>query len=520
MGAFNEHKITDPVTRRVNPTTTNLAGGQAYELSPKFKLALQVLTSFVENQFYRSKNQVVEDIKKAVSGITDKTFVAKLAIYARHEHGLRSVSHLLAGELVKNSKGQPWLKTFLKRVVYRVDDMLEITAYYLTTYSKKVKSQKANKFIYRPFPNSIKKAFKEICDSGKFDEYQWGKYRKEASEFSLIDLVNLIRPSRTVWEKDDEGILRKVASPASKLARGTLKATGTTESTNSASAKGSDERGTDYVKMLSTNKMGYMACLKNLKNIWETGNTEAIQLATTLIEDPVKVSKAKILPFRFNSAMEVLKGANGPGAGQLRSAVETALDNSINNLPDFPGSTLILMDTSGSMSSTWHSVHRGSPDAKPPYIIASIFAAALYKRLPNADLMLFDTRARFYNPSKSGSILSIADHIKSECRGGGTYYGSAFDLLVEKNTSYDRIIVLTDEQSWYGQDEAALKKYRQALGARSTLFHFDVVSYGTVQLKENDVFMMGGVSEKTIKILGMLETDKNALITEIEKVEL
>ena len=47
---------------------------------------------------------------------------------------MRSVSHIVAGEIVNSVKGEQWTKNFINKVVFRVDDMTEIMSYFMSTY--------------------------------------------------------------------------------------------------------------------------------------------------------------------------------------------------------------------------------------------------------------------------------------------------------------------------------------------------------------------------------------------------
>lgn len=49
-----------------------------------------------------------------------------MALYARREAGMRSVSHLVAGEISHAVKGQEWTQRFSDRVVFCADDVLSI----------------------------------------------------------------------------------------------------------------------------------------------------------------------------------------------------------------------------------------------------------------------------------------------------------------------------------------------------------------------------------------------------------
>jgi hypothetical protein len=124
--------------RATGANTVNLAGGEAFTESPKLELAALMLTSTLQGQYCRSADVAAQQLRKLIAQIDDKKFVAKAAIYARTKAGMRSVSHLTAGELARAVKGQPWTATFYDRVVHRPDDALEILAYYLAAFGKPI----------------------------------------------------------------------------------------------------------------------------------------------------------------------------------------------------------------------------------------------------------------------------------------------------------------------------------------------------------------------------------------------
>ena len=123
----------------------NKAGGQAFAQSPEMQLASLLLTSFAQDQFYRSGKQTFAELSKLVKKV-DPLFAAKAAIFARREYGMRSITHVLAAELAPHVAGNEWGKRFYDKIVYRPDDMLEIMAYYYANKSKKL-------------PNAMKKGF-------------------------------------------------------------------------------------------------------------------------------------------------------------------------------------------------------------------------------------------------------------------------------------------------------------------------------------------------------------------------
>jgi len=234
------------------PDTRNLAGGRAYAQSPKLELVSTLLTTFLKDEFYRTEKQTMARIQELIVKVNDPLFVAKAAVYVRQAHGMRSVSHLVAGELARQVKGADWTRSFFNAVVRRPDDVLEILGYYLGTYG-------------RPIPNSLKKGL-DLALS-RFDEYQLSKYRREHADFKLVDAVNLLRP--------------KATEPLGRLVRGELAAPGTWE-TRLTQAGDSDEhenlaaaKKAAWTELLQGRKLGYLALLRNLRNLL----TQAPELA-------------------------------------------------------------------------------------------------------------------------------------------------------------------------------------------------------------------------------------------------
>src|SRR6266567_1084910 len=139
--------------------TTNLAGGTAYAMTPELELVSALLTSFLEDKFYQSGQNRQAALVDAFKRV-DPLFGAKAALYARNEFGMRSVSHVVAGEIAATVKGQEWTKRFFDKIVRRPDDMTEILSYYYANHGKNE-------------PQALRKGF--AMAFGRFDEYQLAK---------------------------------------------------------------------------------------------------------------------------------------------------------------------------------------------------------------------------------------------------------------------------------------------------------------------------------------------------------
>lgn len=461
--------------------TTNLAGGAAYSQSPELELISILFTSFANDQFYKSANDTFERLKFLV-GICDKQFVAKAAVYARTKFGMRSITHVVASELAKHISGQEWAKDFYSAIVYRPDDMMEILSYHKSNNGK--------------VPNSMKKGLAAAFD--KFDAYSLGKYRGEGKGIKLVDVVNMVHPVPV--EKNAEAIKALVNGELRSFDTWEVELSKAGQNASNEEEKAVLKRGV-WERLVGENKLGYFALLRNLRNIIEQA-PNVVPAALERLVNEQAIKKSLVLPFRFTTAFEeVAKLNDGKIVREVLMALNKAVDISINNVPKFDGETLVVLDVSGSM--------QGKPAQ-----IGALFSAILIKS-NNADFMTFSDTASYRNVNPMDSTITIAGSLRFAA--GGTNFPSIFQTA---NKKYDRIIILSDMQGWIGYHTPVneFNRYKSATKSNPFIYSFDLQGYGTMQIPEDKVFCMAGFSDKVFDIMGMLEVDKNAMITEIKNI--
>lgn len=428
--------------------TYNFAGGKAFKSQPKEELVFSVLSTFLENKFYESGDERIERIKNLVSQV-DPLFTAKLAIVARKEFHLRSVFHLLIGELSRNCKGNSLVKNTIIQGVERPDDMLEILAY-----------------VGKPIPNQIKKGLREAIK--KFTPYQLAKYKGQGKEYSLVDLFNLVHPSgnRKEWKDLMNGKLQPSNTWEVRLSSG-------------------ENKEKVWKDLISENKIGYMALLRNLRNIDEQADENTKRISCKIISDKEAVRNSKQFPFRFYSAYEQISNQD------MLEAISQALEHSLDNVPKYDGKTLVAVDSSGSMS--------GDPIKK-----SSIFAGALVKS-NNADLILYDTDIKEVRFLRNEPLLTISEKIQREAMGGGTETSLVFKYAFNKGIKYNRIIILSDNESW--NEYSVNDIYNQYKKINDCyVYAIDIQGYGTKDLSGSKVFQLCGFSEKLFDFMKIIET--------------
>lgn len=228
--------------------------------------------------------------------------------------------------------------------------------------------------------------------------------------------------------------------------------------------------------------MGYMALLRNLRNFDDAKLSEhTLDYVAHYLRDPEKVAKSRQFPYRFWSAYKNLHSVGwGP-------ALEEALRLSVRNIPGMDGKTLVMVDTSGSMS---HTVSEKSKVTLAE--VGALFGAALYQRnTASARIVAWSSTSKDVTPGRDGSILRQVEKVIATNVGYATYLARAID---EQYQGEDRIVIFTDLQAHDGGVERA--------GAKAQFVHyFDLAGYrGTPDaIGDGRTFMYGGFTDATFR---------------------
>jgi hypothetical protein len=267
-----------------------------------------------------------------------------------------------------------------------------------------------------------------------------------------------------------------------------------------------------WAELLRANKLGYLALLRNLRNIAEQAPELAQEVAAQLT-DRRRIKQSLVLPFQYLSAIDAMQDSQVSQKRLFLNALNTALELALDNVPRFVGRTLVVLDDSGSMTST-----RTKYANRTPMQIGALFAAALFKA-NDADLMRFSDEASYVGENPADSMAGIAERLVKNARSAGTNFHAIFQTAKQQ---YDRIVILSDMQGWMqgGAPKEAFARYRVEYGARPFVYSFDLQGYGSLQFPEQNVFALAGFSDKVFDLMQLLETDRLALIRQIEKVEL
>lgn len=490
--------------------TANHEGEVAYSLTPEMELYSAVVTTMMSAKFYESENDLLTRIRSLVAqvGKTNPEFVAQLAIYAREQMYLRTVPVVLMVELAKIHNGDDLVSRALERVVSRVDEITEVASYYArvnNTGSTKKLAKMSNQIRI-----GLGKAF------NKFDAYQFAKYNRPGM-VKLRDVLFLTHPKAK--DEAQQAVFDQIASD-------TLPTPETWEvelSTNT-------DKKASWEKMVDSNKLGYMAALRNLRNMLEAGiSGEHLTKVASLIADPVAVRKSKQFPFRFLAAYQELESVQSVDTPRLMQALEDAVIVASENIPGFNKSEAIhvSVDTSGSMSS------KLSDKTKISLQDAGLMLAMfLHQVTPRVETTIFGDRIMGVNLTKSnllGNVHKLREY--SDKVGSSTNGYLVPKELIARKAVMDKVVVFTDCQLynsnysfWGGTKEKTFaeywKQYRAEIAPHAKLYLFDLNGYGNtpVSLMGDGAYLISGWSEKVFDMLEAYEQGETAL-TKIKSIK-
>lgn len=524
MGKFNK---TKEVATAV--TVVNHQGGIGFAQEPKLEL-IALLATGIENTFYEKEGEREKRLKDLITKIAsnDPTFVAKALVYARTKMGQRTVTHLGAVNFAKFISGDDLGKRFYSKrnrkaetggIVFRLDDMLEIAACYV--------AKNPGKTI--KFPNAIKKGFKLALESA--DEYELAKYQGKGKEISLVDIVNLVHPKPST----------QMVPVFAKLMKGELKQFNTVEDKNTKTGQEVAEKvkagkltkteaaevlkeakEDNYVQLIKDRKIGYLALLRNLRNILKNSNNrELIDGACELLVDEKLIKQSLVFPHQIDIALEImLTEFSNSQMSKFASALNRAYELAIPNLRELftYGRTAVIWDTSASMGggqvanagskTRFNSVARDK---------ASLIGATLAKGI-GADLYHFASNCEEIKFNPSDSVNTIKNKgISLEGRvGHGTSFDTIFNTLKGK---YDRLFIISDMQ---GGDHvlrgSSYATYCQKHG-KPFIYTIDIVGYGTTMFKQDSkLIQLFGYGPDIYEMVKKAEIDPKALLKEIEAI--
>ena len=406
---LNKRKVVKPVLTH--------EGAPARRVSKEQTLLRLVLSCMLwEPTFYKSGSDIAQQIYDTAMSC-DPEFVAELAVKARHEYKLRHVPLWLIKILLDKRARNINIANLINDVIRRPDEITELLAMYWKDGKVPIAKQLAK---------GINKAFT------KFSEYQLAKWNRK-TEITLKDVMCLTHPTPIndaqyrLWGRLIEGRLLPPETWEVLISK-------------------HGNRADVWERLLLENKLGGLALLRNLRNMQQVG------VDRNLIKQAIlNIKSSYILPFRYIAAAK--------HAPALEPYIEKAMLKSLTDHKKLPGSTVLLVDVSGSMKaeiSKRSDLTRMDAAVALAILLREIceevsiysFSCKLVEIAPRHGFALSDAIIKSQKHSSTylgHAVKNIYAERGSVDRFKGTMYGNL--TFYGQGLNPDRLIVFTDEQS-------------------------------------------------------------------------
>lgn len=443
------------------PDKKNRDDYPAYSRSLEEQYLQTLLTNTIGNTFYADSNELLQEADQIHDAMLkkDPEFTAKALIFARNEGFMRLQP--IFGLAKLSAVSQELFSKAFKKVILIPSDLQD----FLTILKGQGRGQggRAVKRQIAKFLNSI-------------SEYWAIKYNGRGRGYSLGDIVKTVHPKPATYkQKAIFGYL--VGQDYDKKAVPQI------------TAFEALKRTTDTKEQIALIQEGRLP----------HENREYIQ---SVLNDPERLAKSKILPFRFATAFYQVREI------WVKDLLRQAVELTFKNLPEIPGKTAVFLDISGSMSGNY-------------LCIGSIFAITLYKKTKgNGVFWTFNTEVYDPKPSLYDSILSQAEKIHAW---GGTDTGAPVRRLLHQKRKVDNVIIITDEQQNTGSPfYEELQKYRSSINPDVKAFIIDIAPYRSSMVPPSDknTFYIYGWSDTALQYISLTTQGYKTMVDKVREMAL
>jgi len=489
-----------------NPDTTNEAGGVAYSYSPEHGLAQFAMTGTLNKTYYASAESQLDSITTLIPLVNDE-YLAKLAVYSRTEGRMKDMPTLLLAYLGGRNPG------LFKKVFPVVIDNGRMLRNFCQVIRSGVTGRKS-------FGSMMKKQIQAwlISRPPKL------LFRDSiGSKPSIADVIKMVHPKAPDKAREalfgyligrtvDISLLPEViVSYENRKVDSTIPIHRDISFEMLTSLPLSDEDWTQIAMNASwtQTRMNLNTFLRH--NVFR--DPEMVDLVAKKLQSPTLIGRSRCFPYQvmttyFNTDAAIL-------TGPIKDSLISAMETSVEKVPEIPGALWLCPDTSASMGVSITGYRKGSSSKATCVQVAALVTSVIARKNKQARVLPFDTVVRHELALQVDPHLPILHNARTLDRhGGGTSISAPLTWLNDNKMPGSAVILISDNESWIDSSDrwsyrrtentAVLRQWNlfKERNPQAKLICIDLQPGGTAQVPDRpDILSVGGFSDTVFEVI-------------------
>lgn len=502
--------------------TINEAGGVAYARGPREALAQLAVTGCLSNTFYvQADDQLGQAVRLARE--VDPMFIGKAAVYARERGFMKDMPALLCGVLA--ARGTQEARDVLKLVFPRVIDSGKM----VRNFVQMVRSGQFGRKSLGTLPKRLVTDWLNGRDVTSLFKSSIG------NDPSLADVVKMVHPRPAsdahkafygylIGRPHEPGHLPPLVQQFERWKR----------------EPGGEVPDVPFLMLTALPLTAAQWTAIALSASWQTirmnlqtferhgvlKDESVVRRLAERLRDADAIRRARVFPYQLLIAYKMSQGL----PGEIREALQDAMEVSVSNVPAFDGKVVVCPDVSGSMHSPVTGERKGATSVVQCVEVAALVSAAILRTNRGARVIPFAEGVRRVEINPRDTVMTNAERIYRE-PAGSTDCSAPIRLLNEEGTHADLVVLVSDNQSWidtaggyYGAGGTGTAKAWaefKVRNPRARLVCLDLQPASSTQVKDrSDILNVGGWSDTVWDVIRAFMSGQDHWADVIDRIEL
>lgn len=497
----NQQLFISARNRLPSANVRNEAGGTAYRFSAKQALAQYAVTGCLNGTFYASAQTQLDLVLRFCAEV-EPEFIARTAIWCRHQGGMKDMPALLCAVL--SQRGREWLPEAFAQVIDN--------GRLLRNFVQILRSGVLGRRSLGTLPKRLVQQWLNSASTERLLSAAVG------NSPSLADIVKMVHPRPSEPWRDaffawligkpfDLAALPQALRDFERYQRigGELPQVPfqmlTAQPLDSAAWA------------ILARQGGWHMIRMNLNSFARHGVFEQPGMVAYLakrLADQQAIRKARVFPYQLLTTYQAAANIPTP----IRDALEQAMEIALRNVPRVVGPVVVCPDVSGSMRSPVTGERAGATTATRCVDVAALVAAAFLHQDPSTRVLPFEHEVVKVKLESTVSVMENARRLAS-VGGGGTDCSAPLRWLNQRGVKARLVVLVSDNESWIGSQSrgatTTLKEWAQFKkhnpGAK--LVCLDIQPYASSQVPEReDILNIGGFSDTVFTLIDRFAKDE------------